>query len=85
MFLAPAFVSAMDTDKDGDVTKAEFTSSFARWFANWNKDKTGILTEEQLRAGVNADLSAFRGGGPPGFGGPGPSPDDMPEEEFGDR
>ena len=39
------------------------------------------LTEEQLRAGINKDLSPFRGGPPPGFGfGPPPGgigpPDD---------
>ena len=67
MFLAPAFLTALDADEDGVVTQAEFTQGFLKWFDSWNTDPSGALTEEQLRAGINKDLSPFRGGPPPGF------------------
>ena len=81
MFLAQAFMSALDANEDGAVTEAEFSKGFLKWFDAWNTDHTGALTEEQLRAGINKDLSPFRGGPPPGFGfGPPPGgigpPDD---------
>lgn len=74
MFLGGAFLSTLDVDKSGEITKAEFTDGFGKWFAAWNKDGSGQLTEEQLREGINKDLSPMRGGfpgGPRGPGGPG--------------
>lgn len=75
-FLGNAFLTALDGDKDGTITHDEFTRGFAKWFAAWNTDKSGVLTDEQLRAGINRDLSPFRGGPPggPGFGPPGGQP-----------
>jgi hypothetical protein len=67
MFLAQAFMTALDADKDGVVTQAEFIQGFLKWFDAWNTDHSGALTEEQLRAGINQDLAPFRGGPPPGF------------------
>ena len=61
-------MTAFDGDKDGVLTRGEFTQGFAKWFDRWNTDKNGVLTDEQLRAGINQDLSPFRGeppGGPP--------------------
>ncbi len=69
MFLGNAFMTAFDSDKDGELTRDEFTQGFAKWFDAWNTDKTGVLTDEQLQAGINRDLSPFRGGPP---GGPPP-------------
>ena len=70
MFLGGIFLEALDTDKHSFVTRDEFTSGFVRWFEVWNSDKSGALTEEQLRAGINKDLSPFRNGPPQGFGPP---------------
>ena len=72
MFLGNAFMAAFDADKDGVLTRDEFTLGFAKWFDGWNTDKSGVLTDDQLRAGINRDLSPFRGGpqGGPGFGPP---------------
>ena len=69
MFLGNAFMAALDTDKDGVITRVEFAQGFAKWFEAWNTDKSGALTDEQLRAGISQDLAPFRGG--PGFGPPG--------------
>jgi len=77
MFLAQAFMSALDADKDGVVTEAEFSKGFLKWFDSWNTDHSGVLTEEQLRAGINKDLSPFRGGPPPDGLGPPDDPDDF--------
>jgi hypothetical protein len=67
VFLRAVFMRALDQDGDSFVTRDEFTRGFAKWFEAWNSDKSGVLTEEQLRAGINQDLSPFRGGPPPGF------------------
>jgi hypothetical protein len=80
MFLGPVFMGALDANKDGSLSREEFLSGFAHWFAAWNTDKSGLLTEEQLRAGVDRDLSPFRfmPQGGPGFGPPGGRP---PEDQ----
>lgn len=79
-FLGGAFMTALDADKDGALTKEEFSKGFGKWFESWNTDKSGALNEEQLRAGINQDLSPFRGGFPggPGFGPPGGGPRNEP-------
>jgi hypothetical protein len=68
-FLARVLVDVLDKNHDDSVSREEFMGGFKQWFADWNKDKSGFLTEEQLRAGINKDLSPFRGGPPGGFGG----------------
>jgi hypothetical protein len=77
VFLARNLMETFDTNKDGKLTHDEFTAGFAKWFQDWNTDKSGLLTEEQLRTGINQDLSPFHGGPPPGgpgFGPPGDEP-----------
>jgi hypothetical protein len=61
----------LDQNKDASVTKAEFTQGFARLFDTWNTDKSGYLTLQQLRAGIEKDLSPSSGGSSPFGGGPG--------------
>ena len=76
-FLGSAFMTALDANKDETLTRDEFTQGFVRWFETWNIDRSGALSEAQLRAGINQDLAPFRGGPPggPGFGPPdGPPP-----------
>jgi hypothetical protein len=76
MFLSGGFMSAMDQNKDSTVSHQEFTVAFNKWFDGWETGKTGLLTEEQLREGINRDLGPERGGmpGPPGFRPPGEAP-----------
>jgi hypothetical protein len=80
MFLGGAFMGALDSDKDGALTREEFTQGFAKWFESWNSDKSGVMTDEQLRAGIDKDLAPFRQGPPggTGFGPPGAPPDREP-------
>jgi spore coat protein H len=69
MFLGGPFMTALDSSKDGEITRDEFVQGFAKWFDAWNTDKSGALSDDQLRKGIDQDLSPFRGG-PPG----GPQP-----------
>lgn len=61
MFMAPVFMNAADTDRDGKLTREEFSSLGERWFTAFDKQKTGVLKGDQLRDGLNASLG---GGGP---------------------
>jgi hypothetical protein len=66
-FLGPAFMTALDADKDGRLTRDEFVGGFARWFEAWDVDRKGVLTDEQLRSGINKDLPLRPApGAPPG-------------------
>ena len=82
MFLARGIMEAFDTNKDGKLTHEEFTAGFAKWFEDWNSDKSGTLSEEQLRAGINRDLSPSRGG-PPGGPDFGPQEAGRPRSKVG--
>jgi spore coat protein CotH len=64
MFLAPAFLSAGDSDRDGQITKQEFEALGDRWFGTWDKEKTGELKEDQVRDGLNSSLGGMGGGVP---------------------
>jgi outer membrane protein assembly factor BamB len=70
-FVGPGFFTASDADKDGSLTRDEWTGTFAKWFTEWDKDKAGVLDEAKLREGLNAALPRpqFGQGGPPGGGG----------------
>ncbi|MBI1842623.1 MAG: CotH kinase family protein [Verrucomicrobia bacterium] len=64
-FISRGFLDALDTNEDGALSRDEFTRGFAKWFDRWDKTKSGSLTEDQLREGLNEELSPFRGGPPP--------------------
>ncbi len=64
-FLARAILDSFDTDGDGSISREEFMKGFAGWFARWNSDGSGLLTEEQLKSGITRDLAPPFAGGPP--------------------
>ncbi len=70
-FIGPGFFGATDANKDNTLTREEFKGAFAKWFTDWNADKSGALTEEKLREGLNAALPRPQSGGPGGRGGRG--------------
>jgi outer membrane protein assembly factor BamB len=74
-FIGPGMFSVADADKDGSLTRAELKATFAKWFAEWDKEKSGMLDEAKLREGLNASLPrpqmGGQGGGPGGGRGPG--------------
>jgi hypothetical protein len=65
-FIGPGLFTALDANKDGSLTRAELQDTFARWFAQWDVDKTATLNEEQIRAGLNTALPQPNSGGPGG-------------------
>jgi Ca2+-binding EF-hand superfamily protein len=88
-FIGPGFFAAADANKDGTLTRDEFKATFAKWYAQWDTEKSGALGEEKIRDGLNSALpqpnfgggpggpGAMRGpggGGPGGPGGPGGGP-----------
>ncbi|MCW5556643.1 MAG: CotH kinase family protein [Verrucomicrobiae bacterium] len=66
MIVGPVAVQAADTDADGRVSAAEFEALAVRWFADWDKSKSGALKPEDVAAGLNAVIP------PPDFGRPPP-------------
>jgi outer membrane protein assembly factor BamB len=68
----PAFFNAADIDKDGSLTRAELKGTFAKWFGEWDSEKTGSLSADKFRDGLNAALPrANVAGAGPGAGGGG--------------
>jgi outer membrane protein assembly factor BamB len=74
---APAFFTASDSDKDGSLTRAELKGTFAKWYGEWDSEKTDALDEAKFGEGLDAALPRpnFAGGGGRGgtnsFGGRG--------------
>jgi len=57
VFLAPVVMNAFDSNKDASLSREEFTAGFAKWFSSWDTDKSGNLNEDQLRDGLDRDMS----------------------------
>lgn len=56
----------LDADQDNHLTRNEVSRGFDKWFEAWNVDKTGVLTPDQLRDGINQTfMPRGPGGGPP--------------------
>jgi hypothetical protein len=70
-FIGPGFFTAADANKDGSLTRSEIKGTFAKWFAEWDSDKSGFLNEQKIREGLSAVLPRPNFGGPGGPGGPG--------------
>jgi spore coat protein H len=81
MFWAPLLMSQFDTNKDNHLDRDELVEGFERWFHVWDTEKTGSLSEDQIRAGLNKIFSAMAPGPGPGFG-PGSGPPGDPSMEF---
>jgi spore coat protein CotH/Ca2+-binding EF-hand superfamily protein len=74
-FLTRPVIEALDTNKDGKLTKDEVAAGVKKFFTDTDKDKKGTLSEEQLAEGLNRIFprpGGFRGGPPGGPGGFGP-------------
>jgi type 1 glutamine amidotransferase len=50
---APALFTALDTDKDGSLTRSEMKAVFDSWFTSWDTAKSGSLGQDQMLAGLN--------------------------------
>jgi outer membrane protein assembly factor BamB len=71
-FAGPGLFAAADANKDGSLTREEWSGAFAKWFGEWDADHRGSLDEKKLRDGLNAALPRPQMGGPGGRGGQGP-------------
>jgi Ca2+-binding EF-hand superfamily protein len=68
--LGPILFTVTDADKDGSLTRSEFKQAFAKWFDDWDADKTGKLNEDSLRKGLEIALprsTSGARGSDPGF------------------
>lgn len=54
--LSASLFTAVDANKDAAVTRDELKSAFDRWFTEWDSEKTGALSQEQVNIGLNAAL-----------------------------
>ena len=55
---AQALFSALDTDKDGTLTKPEMETGFKTWFTTWDTSHSGVLTQPEVLAGISKVLPA---------------------------
>jgi type 1 glutamine amidotransferase len=55
---AQALFAALDTNKDGTLTRPELESGFNSWFTAWDNTNSGTLTQSQILAGVSKLLPA---------------------------
>ena len=76
--LAPALFAQADADHNDQITAAELTATFGRWYTQWGGTPSSALTEEQVRQGAATLMPGPGGrpggpmaGGPGGPGGPG--------------
>lgn len=97
-FLGPGLFTAVDGNQDGSLTQAELKQTFSTWSSQWDEDKQGTLSADEIRDGLNKTLPRpnFGGrggpggpggqggpGGPGGVGGFGPPPAPLTAEEVG--
>ena len=73
-FVGPGLFTAADANKDGSLTREELKTTFAKWFTDWDSDKSGSLDESRLREGLSAALPRPQFGDRGGQGGPGGGP-----------
>jgi spore coat protein H len=52
--LGGALFEALDADHDGVLTRAETERAFARWFAAWDRDQSGLLSVDEVAAGFES-------------------------------
>jgi spore coat protein H len=64
-FMAGGWMQALDTDRDGKLTKSEFMGGFQRLAKEWDTTGAGELGVDALREGMNRTLAggALGGGG----------------------
>lgn len=58
--LARNMMQAFDVNRDAKLTHDEFGAGFAKWFEDWDADKSGDLSEQELREGINRALAPTR-------------------------
>jgi type 1 glutamine amidotransferase len=64
-FVGPRLFTTLDGDKNGSLTRDEMRGAFDKWAAAWDTDKSGALSEAEIRDGLNDAMpgQAFSGFG----------------------
>jgi type 1 glutamine amidotransferase len=57
-FVSASLLSAIDTDKDSAISRAEWNAALTKWFAAADTAKAGSVTQEQLTTAITAALAA---------------------------
>ena len=78
--LAPQILSQADKERDGKVTRDEFSALADAWFDKLDPDKSGKLTQEQFTGKLGEVLPPPEGFGPPPGGGERPPDAERPRE-----
>ena len=60
--LAPALMSQADSNRDGRISREEFTELAGRWFKAWDSQGAGKLAEGQIRAALDTIRNPAGGG-----------------------
>ena len=68
--MARPLLEALDTNRDGKVSEAEFAAGMKRFFTRWDVDKNGTLDQKEIADGLQRLFPMPKGPGP--FGGPPP-------------
>jgi spore coat protein CotH len=61
--LAPAMLYFGGADNQGRLSREAFSGLASKWFAAWDKDKEGVLDEQELRDGLGSVALPGRGFG----------------------
>ena len=67
---AQPLLDALDTNKDGKVSEAEFAAGMKKFFSEWDTNKDGVLDQKEITDGLQRLMPAPKGP----FGGPPPKP-----------
>jgi type 1 glutamine amidotransferase len=57
--IATALFLALDTNKDGAITRDEFTGAFDKWFTEWDTTNSGSLSAQQISDGFTKVAAAY--------------------------
>ena len=57
--IATALFLALDTNKDGAITRDEFTGAFDKWFTEWDTTNSGALSAQQISDGFTKVAAAY--------------------------
>lgn len=59
-WVARLFISEMDLDGDEMLSEAEFSQGFASWFARWKQSESEVLSEKDVKQGLNRALFSMQ-------------------------
>lgn len=61
--LAQALVTGFDRDQSGAISRGEFSAGFISWFTEWDSQRAGKISAEQMAAGLRRVIAPLADGG----------------------